>query len=219
MHLIQNYPLNPKLSIPTEVKKTHIVWHASSARTKYTPYGKLPGKSTSIVDTWNNSCEKQGAPYIIDRDGSIYKTFEDNRWSYHLNIPATKGVYDKQSIAIVLANELNLIKENNNFYAFDYPHSTNTYLGKVVNLKWKGYDHWARLDEEQVVSSLELTKLLCSKYEIKPIFYIGKEWNPKIWEKATIFPHSIVKKEALDFPPFEDWIIDKIKTAGLETIS
>lgn len=216
---LSKYPLNEKLSIHTELEKQYIVWHGSGARTKFTPYGKTPSKGTCIVDHWNNVKEKQGVPYVIDRGGTVFNTFDDSRWSYHLNLPTNQISYDKQSIGIVLANELNLIKENGRYFAFDYNHTTNEYFGKVVAQSFRGYDFWAKIDEAQIDALLELTMLLSEKYKIKPVFYSGNDWNPKAWESATILTHATVNQNALDFPPFEPWIIDKIKKAGIEITS
>jgi hypothetical protein len=220
MNLTVNYPIAPKKVIPTEVKKQYIIWHGSNARTKRTPYGKMPGKATSIIDIWNNSGEKQGVPYVVDLDGTIYKAFDDSKWSYHLNIPTTNGHYDKQSVGIMFANELNLHKDGGRFYAFsDCPHSTNEYVGKKILKKlWKGYEYWAPIDEAQLDSVLDLTVQLCKKYGINPVFYNGSDWNPRVWEKATIFTHSVVNKDVLDFPPFDPWVIDRIKEKGIAVV-
>lgn len=217
--ILTKYPLKEKLSINTELEKKYIVWHGSGARTKYTPYGKLPGKGTSIIDQWNAVGEKQGAAYVIDRDGVVYNTFDDAKWSYHLNLPNNQLIYDKQSVGIVLANELNLIKENGRYFAFDYGHTTNEYLGKVTSQSFRGYDFWARLDELQIDALLDLTLSIADKYKIPLKFYNGADWNPKVWESANIFTHANVNKLALDFPPFEPWVIAKIKARGIEIVN
>lgn len=207
------------LSIKTVVPKTHIVWHGSFSRTQFTPYGSTNVKSTEVIKQWERTGEKKGAPYLIDRDGETFKLFDDKDWTHHLNIPATGNHYDKKSVPIMLANELQLIKENNQFYAFEYPHSTNRYLGPVVNNPWNSYQYWAALSEAQVDAALDLTLEICKKYNITPVFYIGPKWNPKVWEEATIFSHSAVKKDATDFPPFPDWVIAKIKDKGIKTVN
>ena len=114
---IQNYLPTKKVSIKTALPKKYVVWHGSFSRTKYTPYGKLTPPVTAIINQWAEGGEKQGAPYLIDRDGTIYKTYDDNDWTYHLRLPTTKGYYDKQSVPVMIANELHLIKENGGYYA------------------------------------------------------------------------------------------------------
>lgn len=216
MNLIQ-YPR--KISIKTTLPKKYVVWHGSFSRTKYTPYGSKAVKSTAIVDSWVASKEKQGAPYLIDRDGSIYKIYDDSEWTYHLNSPTNKGFYDKQSVPIVIANELHLLRENGQFYAFEYPHSTNSYIGPVVSCDWNSQKYWAKVDDAQYDAALDLTEDICKRHKIDPIFYIGKKTDQSVWDKATVFTHSAVNDKVTDFPPFSESLIAKIKSRGFKTIS
>ncbi len=208
-----------KISISTTLPKKYVVWHGSFSRTKYTPYGSTPVKATSIVDNWAESGEKQGAPYLVDRDGTIYKIFDDKDWTYHLNMPSEKGFYDKQAIPVSLANELNLIKENGQYYSFEYVHNTNLYSGPVTNCDWHSQNYWASLEESQVDAAIDITLDSCERHNIDPIFYIGKESGLDVLNKATVFSHSAIKKDANDFPPFQEWVISKIKSKGIKTVS
>lgn len=215
MKIVQ-YP--KKISIKTALPKKYVVWHGSFSRTKYSPYGSTAVKATAVADQWATVGEKQGAPYLIDRDGTIYKIYEDHEWTYHLNLPVTKGYYDKQSIPVMIANELHLLKENGQFYAFEYPHSTNSYLGPVVNCDWHSQKYWAKIDDAQIEAAIDITIDICDRHKIEPIFYIGKKHDPKIWDKATIFTHSTVNNQVYDFPPFDESVIAKIKAKGIKII-
>lgn len=42
----------------------------------------------------------------MDRNGTIYNTFNDHGWIYHLGLKGTYGKYDRASVAIEFANEL-----------------------------------------------------------------------------------------------------------------
>lgn len=212
------YLTKKKLSIKTQLPKTHIVWHGSYSRTEHTPYGSKPAKTTTVISQWENSNEKRGAPYLIGRDGDTYQLFDDSEWTYHLNIPTTNGHYDKQSVPIMLANELHLIREDGQFYAFDYPHTTNRYLGPVIKHEWNNYQYWAALTESQIDAAIDVSLLTAKKHGITPVFYAGKDWNPEVWKKATIFPHSAVKKGVSDFPPFAPWVLAKIKDKGITIV-
>lgn len=212
-------PYPKKISIKTTLPKKYVIWHGTFNRTKYTPYGTRAIKPTALLDQWELSKEKFGAPYLIDRDGTIYKTYEDSDWSYHLNLPSTKGFFDKQSVPIMLANELHLLRENGQFFAFEYPHSTNTYLGPVVVNDWKEYKYWAKLDDAQVDAALELTLDICKRHNIEPIFYVGKKSNSNLLDKATILTHSAVNPSVTDFPPFDDYLIAKIKEKDIKIIN
>lgn len=205
MNLI-NLPLQTKQWIATKTEKTHIVWHGSFTRT-----------SKEVVTRWNNMAEKHGTSYIICRDGTIYNTFDDSEWNYHLNIPTSRGQYDKRSIGITLANEQHLIKQNGRYYAFEYNQAANQYLGPVIETSWRGYNYFAKLDKEQVRQAITLTLDICSKHNIRPVFYVGHGFDPKVWERATIFTHAAVKKDVTDLI-LEPWVIEQIKAAGITVV-
>ena len=76
----------------------------SSSRISLNAFLRL---STSI-DGWTLDSARVGAPYLVDRDGTVYQTFDDAEWIYHLGIPGTNGYYDRTSVAIEFANELGL---------------------------------------------------------------------------------------------------------------
>lgn len=211
-------PYPKKISIKTALPKKYVVWHGTFNRTKYTPYGIKAIKPTALLDQWELSKEKFGAPYLIDRDGTIYKTYDDTEWSYHLNLPSTKGLYDKQSIPIMIANELHLLRENGQFYAFEYPHSTNLYHGPVISQDWKTHKYWAKIDDVQFDALLDLTLDICNRHKIEPILYTGDTNVNNIWERGTIFTHSMLNNAATDFPPFSQELIVKIKEKGIKVI-
>jgi hypothetical protein len=56
--------------------------------------------ATTSIDAWNLDATRIGAPYVVDRDGTIYKTFADTGWIFHLGLPGTNGRYDRSSVAI-----------------------------------------------------------------------------------------------------------------------
>jgi hypothetical protein len=86
-------------------KYGHVVWHGTAGRTLHTPSSGRPGRATTSIDGWNLDALRVGAPYLVDRDGTIYRTFDDSAWIYHLGIKGTNGRYDKSSVAIEFANE------------------------------------------------------------------------------------------------------------------
>lgn len=196
MNIIQ-YPLKPKQWIATKVKKSHIVWHSTFDRTLYTPIAGKPGRSTAIIDTWNNSVEKYALCYLVDRNGSIYQTYPDDEWSYHTGLP---NYYDKISIPVGICNEGPLLVENSQYYAFQRVHHSTQYFGKVIKKQWKGFEYWADYSNAQISSLVELTKHLCDKHKIE--FNVSLDfanWNRTVWEQHTVFTHSVINKTQKDF--------------------
>ena len=197
MSLIK-YPL--KKVIAYETAKKHIVIHGSFSRTKHTPF-QGDGRDTQIIDSWNAHGSKYGCPYLIGRSGDIYQTYDPLHWAYHLDLSGNKsGHYDKQSIGICLANELYLTKNGSRHYAFGIDKSYNYYEGEVYERKFRGYDYWSKLDDAQINSLVDLAMDTAKEFNIEPIYCRSQEFNPKIWDTATIFTHSVVNNKVFDIP-------------------
>lgn len=124
---IKSYPLKRGQWFEEATEKQYVVWHGTAGRTLHTPSSGRPGRmrrpppvkpaaharrSTAGTSTPSASARRicvrrSGAP-SASRDGTIYKTFDDTAWIYHLGIKGTNGRYDKSSVAIEFANELGL---------------------------------------------------------------------------------------------------------------
>lgn len=115
---IHTYPLKRSQWFPELTQKKFVVWHGTAGRTRDTPICGRAGRATTSIDGWNLDGNRVGAPYLVDRDGSIYKTFDDIAWIYHLGLKGTNGRYDKASVAIEFANELELSLDGDRLYAF-----------------------------------------------------------------------------------------------------
>jgi len=192
--------LSPKAYISTITEKKYIVIHGSNTRTEFSPLKGVRGNAQNLIDRWNDNSDKFSSPYIIERNGNIVQTYDDQYWSYHLNINDRYGVYDKMSIGIELLNENNLIKENGNYYINGYVHHQNIYTGPVIEKEFRGYYHYADLNKTQMASLLDLIKHLSSKHNIFPIWYDKYEFNKKVWDKYSIFTHSVVNDKVRDIP-------------------
>lgn len=210
-----NYPLNKGQWVSTKVNKKYIVWHCTEGRTVNTPYKGSPGRATTSIDSWNENTARVGAPYLIDRDGTVYKTFPDDEWIYHLNIPGSNGSFDKTSIAIEFANEAGLVKVNNTHYAFDRIDANTIYNGPVISYLWRGYSYLADFTEAQIDAGIELTLDLCKRFNIKPKFYRDDTFNANAWTEATIIRHSTINSNKADMY-LAPWIWEKISSAGIE---
>ncbi|HEU4770814.1 MAG TPA: hypothetical protein VFS68_01535, partial [Candidatus Udaeobacter sp.] len=96
---IVDYPLSSGQWFAEKQLKRYIIWHGTQGRTAYTPSNGRPGEATSSIDGWNADEKRIGTPFLVDRDGTIYRTFEDEReWIFHLGLANTKGRYDRASI-------------------------------------------------------------------------------------------------------------------------
>jgi hypothetical protein len=192
----------------------------SQGWTAYTPSNGRPGEATSSIDGWNAAKKHIGTPFLVDRDGTIYRTFKDDReWIFHLGLAGTQGRYDKASIGIEFANELELIAADGKFYAFDSIQKNTEYTGPRVQCTWREHDWWARLDEAQVDAAIELTVDLCTRHGIPKTFYYPSTVYdfPHCFEVAGVLCHSNCRKDKTDLI-LEDWVWAKLRAAGFQLV-
>ena len=216
----KNYPLNAGEYVKQKSKKTHVVWHGTLGRTSQTPVNGVPGKATTSIDGWNNdNLGRVGATYLVDRDGTVYRCFAEENWVFHLGLKNTNGVFDKSSVGIELANELGLLPDGGKLYAFGKINKNTQYVGKSFKQTWRGFDHWAELDEAQVDAAIELTLEICNRNKITPKFYKPSTTYdyPDCFTRATIICHSNCRKDKTDLI-MKDWVWDKIADAGIAII-
>ncbi len=213
---ITNYPLKRGQWYEEATPKKFVVWHGTEGRTRCTPASGRPGRATTSIDSWNVDASRVGAPYLVDRDGTIYKTFDDSGWIFHLGLAGTKGRYDKSSVAIELANEGPLTLDGDRLHAFGFHTPDTVYTGYHVNAEWRNQSYFAELEEAQVDAALELTLDICRRNDIDPVFYYPSTTYdfPRCFQVATIVCHSNCRKDKLDLM-LPDWVFQKIEAAGV----
>ncbi len=215
MNIIE-YPLKRGQWYQEPTKKQYVVWHGTGGRTRCTPGWDRRGRATTSIDLWNLNGTKAGAPYVVDRDGTIFKTFEDIGWIHHLGLEGTRARYDRASVAIELANEGALSLDGDRLYAFGI-HTPNTvYEGPHFAYEWRERSWFAEPDEAQIDAAIELTLDVCRRHEIEPVFYYPSTAYdfPRCFQVATIVCHSNCRKDQLDLC-LPEWVVQKIEAAGI----
>jgi hypothetical protein len=213
---ITDYPLKRDQYYERPTRKQFVVWHGTEGRTRCTPCNGRPGRATTSTDTWNLDANRIGAPWLVDRDGTIFKTFDDSGWIYHLGLKGTNGRYDRFSVPVEFANEGALMLDGDRLYAFGMSTPNTVYIGQHVAAEWRGESVFANLDERQVDAAIELTLDICRRHEIDPVFYYPSTTYdfPRCFQVATIVCHSNCRKNKTDlFLP--DWVFHKIEAAGI----
>ena len=213
---IKPYPLLPGHWYPQKMQKKYVVWHGTAGRTRHTPTGSRPGRATTSIDGWNRDSAQVGAPYVVDRDGTIYQTFDDAEWIYHLGLKGTNGCYDRASVAIEFANELGLQVDGDQLHAFGMNTPNTIYKGPYLTYQWRGYHHFAQLDEAQVDAGIELTLDICRRHGIDPVFFCPSTSfdYPRCFQVATIVCHSNCRADKTDLC-LPEWVYEKIEEAGI----
>jgi hypothetical protein len=217
--IVKPYPLKNGQWFPDLTEKKYVVWHGTAGRTRDTPVSGRPGHATTSIDGWNLTADRVGAPYLVDRDGTIYKTFEDVAWIYHLGLKGTNGRYDKASVAIEFANELGLSLDGDRLYAFGMNTPNTRYTGSFVSHQWRGFDFFAQLDEAQVDAGIELTLDICRRHDIDPVFYYPSTTFdfPRCFQVATIVCHSNCRADKTDLY-LPEWVYEKVEAAGIRLV-
>ena len=213
---IKSYALKPGQWFSNMTEKKYVVWHGTAGRTRHTPVFGRPSKATSAIDAWNFNTDRVGAPWLFDRDGTIYKTFEDAAWTFHLGLKGTGGRYDRSSVAIEFANELALDLDGDRLYAFGMNTPNTLYNGPFIKYDWRRSHYFAQLDEAQVDAGIELTLDICHRHEIDPVFYYPSTTFdfPRCFQVATIVCHSNCRADKLDLC-LPQWVYEKIEAAGI----
>jgi hypothetical protein len=214
------YPIHRDQWCHEPTKKQFVVWHGTGGRTRDTPASGRPGRATTSIDAWSANAARVGAPYLVDRDGTTYQTFDDTGWIYHLGLKGTSGRYDRASVAIEFANELALTLDGDSLYAFGMITPGTRYRGLHIATEWRGHQYFAELDEAQVAAGIELTLDICRRHDIQPTFYYPSTTFdfPRCFQVATIVCHSNCRADQADlFLP--DWVYQRIEAAGIRLVS
>jgi hypothetical protein len=217
---IKSYPLKRGQWFEEVTEKKYVVWNGTAGRTLHTPSSGRPGRATTSIDGWNLDALRVGAPYLVDRDGMIYKTFDDTAWIYHLGIKGTNGRYDKSSVAIEFANELGLALDGDRMYAFGMNTPNTVYTGPFFAFDWRDYSYFAQLDEAQVDAGIELTLDICRRHDIEPSFYYPSTTFdfPRCFQVATIVCHSNCRRDKTDLA-LPEWVYERVEGAGIRLVS
>ena len=118
-------------------------------------------------------------PFVVARDGRIYRLFDSKYWSYHLGADTIGGnkTCSSSSIGIELSNIGPLEKDGNWIW--------NTYGSKYCEVgkakyyasgaDYRGYKHFARFTDAQYSAVSDLLTALCSKHGIPRKFMNKRE--------------------------------------------
>lgn len=212
MNKIIKYPMARTSYYNVPTTKNNIVLHAEG-RTCNTGFGHM-GRASTTIDQWDRQPDKSGAPYLVDRDGTIYITFDHTLWIKHLGLGRKEGFHDKESIAICLANELQLTGDGDKLYAFDRVHPQNLYTGQTYLMDGAV---WADLSADQVGALATLLMYACEYSKLPATMLRSADYDEHCWGKATIIRHRNCKKDAVDLP-LQDWVFDILQEEGISLI-
>jgi N-acetyl-anhydromuramyl-L-alanine amidase AmpD len=189
MNLV-NFKLAEENYFKEKYPKTQIYLHHTVSSTASSP-----------LNWWNQDGRPIATAFVVDKEGTVYKAFPSEYWSYHLGLRygPGKGFADKKSIGIELVNEGPLQKISEGKFKW-YDGKAN-YRGKVSKLiePWRGYEYFASYPEEQVNATLELVRALCDKYTIPKQMTNHFEYDETLAETFSgILFHCNVRQDKTD---------------------
>jgi len=124
------------------------------------------GSAVSSFNYWLQQPERVGTAYLIDRDGTIYETFDPVYWCHHLGLKhARNKELNQHSIGIEIASEGALQFHNQKLTAFDGKQVFRS--GYVNNIhEWRGYQYFDSYEQAQIFSLYKLVKHLCEQHSV-----------------------------------------------------
>ena len=170
--------------------KTHIFLHHTAG-----------GSAASSIAGWAATPEHIATPYVIDRDGSIYETYDPKYWAYSLGVKGATWL-EKASIPIEIASYGALNK--------DY----KTYTGKLIDktaavaVDFRGQKLWEAYTPQQIAALKELLPYLVKRFGIKLQADRSNFWeyrNPATLP-GGIWSHTTVRKDKIDIFPQKELI-------------
>ena len=167
----------------------------------------------SAWNWWNQTPQRVGTPYIIDRDGSIIECFDPKMWAYHLGIVGDDNYHEKCSVNIELvsAGKLYKVKEEFRFYPL-WPQQTHYKVipsEEVVTYSksFRGHKYYHGYTEAQLESLKGLIiKILKDfpgiKFEnsIDKMFTFDESIISE--HKSGVFTHCSVRENKSDIIPY-----------------
>lgn len=161
-----------------------------------------------IVSYWHSNPEKFGAAFLIDRDGTIFQTFESHYWIHHIGLRGENFLsLDQHSIAIDLCNLGPLKQKDGLFYS---------HLNSLVDIddvidygsNFRGSRYYQSYSSEQLQSLKELLLKLCNTHEI-PKQIATESWDISLAAldgKPGIFTGVNFRKDVTDCHPQKELI-------------
>lgn len=165
------------------------------------------GSADSAWKWWNQTPERVGTPYIIDRDGTVIETFDPEAWAYDLGLKSGDiNTWERQYIGIELVAWGQLTEDKGKYYNYlkqEVPEKEVTVLAKP----YRNFKYFHSYSEAQLKSLSELISVLRKRFPNIPlqkglsttIF----NYNAELVKKAQpgIYSHTTLRQDKVDVFP------------------
>jgi hypothetical protein len=195
-------PLRGEQFYPSVEKKTQIFLHHTAGLT-----------AKGAIDWWNQTPEHVGTAFVVDRDGTIYQTFEPDRWGYHLGIKGDDDYVEKHSVGIEIVAAGNLYKAPDEEKFMFFPLFPNKAGWKVIPTEevtvlgspWRMKNFYHKYTDAQIESIIFLIHMLRHDFGIEIQDKLGHfyEYNADVVAKKLpgLWSHSTVRADKNDIYP------------------
>ncbi len=167
---------------------------------------------------WNQTPDKVGTAYVIDRDGTIIEAFDPIKWAYAQGVKGDDDFVDKNSIGIELVAVGQVYKEGVEFVF--YPLFPNKAGRKVIptadvvtlDKPWRGFLYYQKYTDKQIESLIWLTKKLMVDFKIplqanfKNFFEFNKDVIDAKIHTPGIWGHTTVRQDKNDVVPYPEFL-------------
>lgn len=164
------------------------------------------------ISWWDQTPDRVGCPFVIDRDGTIYETFDPSMWAFHIGLNNDDNYFEKHAISIELVALGELYEEKGQyyFYPLGYPNPIKKRVvpgDEVIKLKtaYKGKNLFHAYTEAQIVALGELITYCVDKFNIELPDKLGDifSYNPDVANKHIngLFGHGVLRKDKNDIFP------------------
>jgi N-acetyl-anhydromuramyl-L-alanine amidase AmpD len=167
------------------------------------------------VRWWDQTPDRVGTAFIVDRDGTIYEVFDPLAWAYHLGLKGDTNELEKSSIGIEIVSAGKIYKRPDGHYYF-YPlypkvepktRIEESEVG-IMDRDWRSLkkgDFYHKYTDAQIKSVVGLIELLSKTccIPVQKYFKDFFEYDSSViaQAKAGIWSHSTVRKDKLDIIP------------------
>ena len=124
------------------------------------------GTARSTFNYWQDDPRRVATAFIIDRDGTIYETFDPAYWAYHVAVPGAGSPLEKRSIGIELASEGGLTASGGSYYSFGVvsPKTRHDTARFVLPTPWRGFKAFDEYEPAQITSVCWLVNDLMGRF-------------------------------------------------------
>jgi len=161
---------------------------------------------------WNQTPERVGTPFIIDRNGSVIECFNPKVWAFHLGITGDDNFHEMHSVSIELVAGGQLYEKGNEYYFYPlYPniqYFTKIAKEETITFKqpWRGFNTYHIYTDKQLESLKEVINYTLSMFPTIQIQApLGKfyEFNTEIItnHRGGLWSHSTVRADKTDIIP------------------